>query len=65
MSSAYHDEALRKAKTQERKNAAKEATLGDTSYVVGEGQGPFVKSIPEAQYLKELEGENKTKCKKR
>ena len=62
MSSAFHDEAHRKMRVEERKQTWLRANATET--VEGE-KVPFVKSIPDAQYLRELEAENKAKCKKR
>lgn len=63
MSSAYHDEALRKTRCLERRS---EASPPQSEYLtVQVDTVPVVKSIPEAEYLKHIEAENKQKCKKR
>ena len=60
MSSAYHNEALRKTRVLE-KNVA----WGEEGLHVTEAKVSQVKSVPDVDYLRELEVENRDKCKKR
>jgi len=62
MSSAYHDEALRKTRSLERRTKSKSSNEAIT---VQEAQAPVFKCVPEADYLKLIEDENKKKCQKR
>lgn len=61
MSSAYHHEALRKARVLEKNVAWKE----EQGVHVEETKVAQVKSVPDIDYLQELEVENRDKCKKR
>ena len=63
MSSAYHDEALRKTRSLERK--AKQKGSNQDGITVQESQAPVFKCVPEVDYLKMIEDENKKKCQKR
>ena len=63
MSSAYHDEALRKTRSLERRT--KNKSKSNEGITVQEAQAPVFKCVPEADYLKLIEDENKKKCQKR
>ncbi len=63
MSSAYHDEALRKTRSLQRKTEKKSKI--NSGITVKEAQAPVFKCVPEADYLKLIEEENQKKCQKR